>query len=642
MPRRAFQSHLDPAIKKLIMTSLPRSEAASYISRLEHWQHSKGNEWLAARLKALWNMALLARSNSLEQIPGVCQASRIACDDKGWPKGIEGDLVRRFAMIQHPAKLRRLAVAFRAYTALRLDETSPAQLNKAETSITSPAPPSVSPSWVYGLTVVTPWVGPNDRKVRDRRDVRLDSLAKLSGTSSYPSLLKVPGKDRQQQPFLSMAASLLTRGWVPRSLVEHLGDFGLRRSAEYFQRGCEMPVCGKIGVIQEGGAKARVVAMPTAWIQFYCMPYHKHIMRVVRSLDRGEFLKDNHQYGMSCATKQIVGVGMALGALEQHRFCAAVDLSSATDRFPLGLQQRTCSLLGIPEFSEALMDLRGPWIALPKSGQTRWYYRVGQPMGLYGSFPLFHLTHFLLLNALSAHLGLRPDGSNFAVLGDDVLVFSPELREIYLKALEALGVPVSQHKCYSGDLVEFAGFLITRSGKTATAFRPYKFSRDPGRLPVLAVCHALGSVVSSWGPYWERAYGEYVATRGMRDLTLEPLISDPEDPIGTSGLPGSRWIGASLNKATYYPLATFTPLHEVERQHWLEGAMRHWEQERFTLLKEEELLVDIGRPGVTDPSNFDPQSYTTWDTARKRGDPFREFGKDPLVAELRRREGTVL
>jgi hypothetical protein len=292
-------------------------------------------------------------------------------------------------------------------------------------------------------------------------------------------------------------------------------------------------------------------------------------------------------------------------------------------------------MLGICEFGEALKELTGPWIGLPKSTQTRWYYGCGQPMALYGSFPLFHLTHFLLLNSLAASLGLPADGRNFAVLGDDVIIFSEMLRQKYLEALKSLGVPVSQHKCYEGALVEFAGFIITKCGNSATAFRPYKHNPD-GNISVMNACHAVGAPIREWSPYWRRAFGEYTATLGKRDLTLEPLYSDPEDPKKGSGLPGSKWIGNVLNRTlSCYPLTALVP-SEAHVSVWCDRIAEHWEAERFALLKEEELLVDIGHKGVTDPSRFDPSQYLVEDQARKsEAYAFRSFSKDPLVREYR-------
>lgn len=619
------KAKLSPTLRKLIHASLPPPLDRIYIQNLERWLRFKGPEWVAARLKAVWNMALLARSGQSEQIPQVCLEARIARGPDGGPKGIEGILVRLFAGIQKPSKLRRLSVALRSYTAIVLPKASFAQVEKAKRSINQPGPLTGArfvghkPANCVGLL-------PHGFRSLTPKPaaIKLDKLSRLSGTSRYPSLLKIPGKDLKRQPYLSLVASLLTKGVVPSVLVDRLGDFQLRRLASDVQRSLGDPTFGRINVIQEGGAKGRVVCSPNAWVQFYCYPYHRYLVRYIRSLEAGEqWVKLSH--GASCALDQPRGVYLALKKLNANSFCAGVDLSSATDRFPLDYQVEVTKYLGIPDFGDALRELKGPYWA-PDGSQ--WQYGRGQAMGLYGSFPLFHLSHFALLNGLSYRLGLPADGQQFSVLGDDVLIFNENLLGDYLHTLETWEVPVSWHKSYQGNLVEFAGFLITKSGNSWTAFRPYKHQPDDFS-SVLNVLHSVGAPVRGWSNFWAKAFDEYTRTMGMRSLSLEPLL--PEDRLASNGdgLPGSRWIGSQLNRAAYYLPTSIDP----------EPLIRAWESERYDLLKEGELLIDIGSPGVTDPSIFDPEDYSTEDSARKRFQSLLVgFSKDPLIRELRRHE----
>lgn len=623
MPRKSSRDKLSPTTRKLIHASLPQPLADRYIRTVDHWIRSKGLEWTAARLKALWNMALLARSGQKEQIPKVCRESRIACDSS-YPKGIEGILVRQFAEIQAPSKLRRLAVTLRCYTSLVLPNASTAQVDKSRRSINNPGTPTgvefvgCYPTDTIGLLPH----GPKAVRWPDR--VMLDKLTRLSGTSRYPSLLRIPGKDLQQQPFLSLASSLMTKGVVPDVLVDCLGDFQLRKLAAECQSESGDATFGRINVIQEGGAKGRVVCSPNAWVQYYMYPFHQ---RLVRYLTRVESREPgmNGTWGVSCALDQLRGVSVALSRLENGSFCAGVDLSSATDRFPLDYQVEMTKYLGVPEMGSALSALRGPYWA-PDGDQ--WTYGAGQPMGVYGSFPLFHLSHFALLNGLSYQLDLPMDRSNFAVLGDDVLIFDENLLGSYLSTLERWQVPVSWHKSYQGNLVEFAGFLITKSGNSWTAFRPYKHQPDDFS-SVIQVLHGLGVPVRGWSSYWAKAFDEYTATRGMRHLSLEPLIPEDRPPVRGDGLPGSRWIGSQLNRAAWF-LPDYSPAPA--------DYQRAWEADRYALLKEVELPMDIGHPGVTDPSVFNPADYQQDDLAHKRlSNLWVGFGKDPLVRELRQR-----
>lgn len=88
-------------------------------------------------------------------------------------------------------------------------------------------------------------------------------------------------------------------------------------------------------------------------------------------------------------------------------------------------------------------------------------FTTGQPLGYYGSWPLFAFTHHLLVwwCAEQVKPGIRFD--RYAVLGDDVLSTDPAVAEHYRASLKRLGV--SEHKSLisSTGSVEFAKrFLV--------------------------------------------------------------------------------------------------------------------------------------------------------------------------------------
>lgn len=626
---------------KMLTATLPGPLAALYYRTLTHWVKHKGPEWTALRLKALWNIALLLRSGDVAQIPPVASEARIACAD-GLPKGVEGVLVRLWANAQRPSRIRAMAVPFRAYTAIKLTNESAVQVNKSKRSITEPG--SNNPGYVatsqqnYRLIkagkfprecVLT--LSPFGKRLRPKAELKLDNLSRLSGTSTYPNLLKIPNRDSKRSPYLSLAASLCTKGKVPSSLIEKFGDFQMRKLAEEYQLESDDLTFGKITIIQEGGAKGRVVCSPNAWVQFYCHPYHRYLMEVLRSIETGNADPDL-TFGVSCALDQVRGVYTALNRLNSGSFCHAVDLSSATDRFPLWLQQLTCEELGIPEFASALEELKGPYWGLDG---TEWHYGAGQPMGLYGSFPLFHLTHFMLLNGLSYRLGLSNQEAQFCVLGDDVLIFDEDLLQLYLETLERFKVPISWHKSYKGNLVEFAGFLITRSRNAWTAFRPYKYGNHGEMSSVLNVLHACGASTRGWSNYWAKAFSMYQKTAGLRSLDLSPLAPDDPDVRKDEGSPGLAWFGALLQRLAYYPTVKETELPDFS------GA---WFIDRYTLCQTQISSMDPFYYGETVPTDvvfdhnsFSPEQYVLEDRARKRT-IYQMFWKDPVVKTIKHGE----
>jgi len=213
------------------------------------------------------------------------------------------------------------------------------------------------------------------------------------------------------------------------------------------------------------------------------------------------------------------------------------------------------------------------------------------------------------------------------VLGDDVVIFDDKLLCRYLQCLGLLRVPISRHKSYSGDVVEFAGYVITKSRNSWTAFRPYKGER--GLSSVLNVAHAVGAPIEQWGRYWANAYEAYRATLGKRLLDMSPIVQGEQLPQG-SGLPGSKYFGSLFNRLSYS--WTF----ETDPSDFAEA----WAEERHILLKEEWSVLET-REIFDSRSDFDPKEYVITDRLLKRATPDYVFSQDPLVAEYRQGRAAI-
>lgn len=140
-----------------------------------------------------------------------------------------------------------------------------------------------------------------------------------------------------------------------------------------------------------------------------------------------------------------------LDLLHGVKGCAySVDLKSATDRWPL---------LVMFELAQALFD-RSTASAVVNSALGTNVFDVaftkkravvafvpGQPLGLYASWPLFALSHHLIIWWAAEHV--YPGGyfDKYALLGDDVLIVDDRVCQQYRLILERLGVGVSEGKC---------------------------------------------------------------------------------------------------------------------------------------------------------------------------------------------------
>jgi len=139
----------------------------------------------------------------------------------------------------------------------------------------------------------------------------------------------------------------------------------------------------------------------------------------------------------------------------------SIDLSAATDRMPIALQQRLVEhVYGSSEKSKAwkrvLVDL--PFTSRENVSVE---YGAGQPMGAYSSWPVMALTHHIMVQV--AALRARASGSStapftsYALLGDDLVIANDNVAREYKKLLATLCMPFSIEKTHvSATTFEFA------------------------------------------------------------------------------------------------------------------------------------------------------------------------------------------
>jgi hypothetical protein len=222
---------------------------------------------------------------------------------------------------------------------------------------------------------------------------------------------------------------------------------------------------GRISFIQEPGYKLRAVANPNRVLQLALEPLKVGVLHILE-YTYGQYAKDRTDF----TTDQQLGISKVQSWLQNDQVVHSVDLSDATNNFPLTLQLKYMRLMNdtfheVGSFHhECFEDYLQVWQKVSTStwemkglqGGIRW--SVGQPLGLGPSFPIFALSHNMLLDSLT-----QKHGGNFVVLGDDVAIVGDDLHKAYRSALVTLDCPVSEHKCLSSDrCAEFAGKVITK------------------------------------------------------------------------------------------------------------------------------------------------------------------------------------
>jgi hypothetical protein len=524
----------------MIINKVAGKYSSGYQREIERFLSSNGPEWTVNRLKACWNAALHLKGGCPDLAKEVYQQNSISYHkDTMVPKGPIGPVVRTFVEARQPAVMRRWAAVLRFYTGIRLTETSWKQFKKAQDSINSPL--SVPTEQMESLSKqivdeVLKAYG-NPKAVPEVDNIYADQLR---GTAKYFSPLRVP-KEVRAMPYSSMTLSLITTAWVPDSL-DYQTPCQEMRQALRRDPAVNDKFIGRISFIQESGCKGRVVAQPSAWLQLAFMPLHKTLVRFT----------NKHFGGNTCVYDQEGGIWVPIQRIASGENPVSVDLSSATDRLPRFLQTYLLERIGLENYAQALEDVcQRPFVAEWKGMQIPFFYRVGQPMGLYGSFPLLNLSNIVIAKYSELHSGFKPrEGvpTCFYVLGDDIVFLDNKAADIYKSVLVKLGVEVSPTKCRSGRVAEFAGFTILPTNRGATAFRPYKL---PGVSRTITnpveFLHAMGIKARSLSSKWERYFDAYQRGIPLLSPCLSPLVSEEKDPMSSTFRADNRWMISMTN-----------------------------------------------------------------------------------------------
>jgi len=595
---------------------------------IEGWIACNGKEWTCNRIKAIWNASLHLRNGDREQARLVFQENSIAYHKRTMlPKGNWSFVVRHFVTAQRPSVIRRYAAVLRYYTSLKLNRVSVKQQRKFVGAITSP-------SKTMG-NVSIPWIESSMKKELMNR-VRLSRIKSqkglhtlisalqreytkpyhelLSGSSYYFSDQK-PDRRVRNLPYGSFVHSWITSMRTPSILsydLPNLVDTNLMMMDLGGWIGDQH--MGRICVLQEQGCKARVVNQPSARVQYGFYPLHSILSRLNRELFPRE----------SCVEDQVKGIYTVLDHLESGNDVYSVDLSSATDRFPRRVSNQLLLSLGLTKYAQAMEQYcqeEFPLYYDNKLSAQCLKYSVGQPMGLYGSFPLFHMSNLLVASIAwkrmeQVHknsLVSFHDGTCFRVLGDDIVISDKRIAHAYCEIMRTLGCEISVNKSFSGKVAEFAGFVaVPASRGRYTAFRPYKVPEGARITNPLEFLHGLGIKASSVSPYWERMFQAYSRTLGQRDLSLSPLIPNEERPIGYSKA-SSQWMNALAQRVL--------DLEDIGNQNQ-DDRPDHW-----TMFQEH----SDGESTL----GFVPSTYIPLDEASKRRRRNRNISisQDPLIKE---------
>jgi hypothetical protein len=272
---------------------------------------------------------------------------------------------------------------------------------------------------------------------------------------------------------------------------------------------------GKLAFLDEPAGKVRVVAMVDVVTQSILKPLHDWIFQVVKKLPMDGTFDQTRPIDLLSQT----------GCKDVYSY----DLSSATDRLPLALQEGILGwLLGekVARMWAALLVNR-TYSIHPRTAderglnQTGFHYACGQPMGAYSSWAMLALTHHFCVQLCAA----RVYGMNcawfesYALLGDDIVIADNAVAQEYLKLMtKELRVDIQETKSlisHNGTF-EFAKRTVVR-GIDAT---PISLK---GYLAGLRNLAALEGVIAKVPGIWESKLSSILRACGFGYKALSSL-----------------------------------------------------------------------------------------------------------------------
>jgi hypothetical protein len=197
---------------------------------------------------------------------------------------------------------------------------------------------------------------------------------------------------------------------------------------------------GKFSIIKDPELKRRVIAMLDYNSQLLLRPVHDNLLNLLRRLPQDRtFTQDPHNKWTP----------------RGNRFWS-LDLSAATDRFPIDLQTKVIS--SIYQNRDFALAWRNILIDRDFSCEEGKYmrYSVGQPMGAYSSWAAFTITHHVVV-AWAAKLSGLDNFNSYIILGDDIVINHDTVAANYIAIMTKLGVDISLQKTHvSRNTYEFA------------------------------------------------------------------------------------------------------------------------------------------------------------------------------------------
>jgi hypothetical protein len=458
---------------RLVAIGVPHYSINPLVDLVFKWVSSNGPEWTVSRIKSL-KIDLIRRKAGLKS-----ELQWVRKNRTGFPSGVFGSLMRWCLESKSDSGSRKrfnsVLQALNISSLFTHEVVTESQLTKFLGGVNCMEPDRLSVEFLYNYSHHVMGLIPYQQVKRGG-----NSLLEYQGSPvKWAPLFHEKTRTRQSDNvFAEMQYASgpenYTFAWTYNELYAPVVR-GIRGPQIRLNINPDKHLYGgEVHFLQEPGLKLRAIASPYRIHQLALKPIGDAIYDTVK-----------RYCNWDCTFDQSKAMPWIQKSLAERKTVHSIDLTGATDYFPLGIQLVTLravfgDILDI-KLIEEISRLR--WKS--EAGDIQW--QRGQPLGLYPSFGMFTLTHGILLHYLLSKQGVKYD-HQFFVVGDDVIILDDTLYNDYIDFLDLTHCPWSPSKSISSSLLaEFAGKIVLED-QVIASYKWRKMSNDN----FLDICKNLG------------------------------------------------------------------------------------------------------------------------------------------------------
>jgi len=370
--------HASHLRERFVAIGVSKSLASALSAQVSKWVEESGQEWTVNRLKLLKTGFLRRIAGETYNLPYVATRK----DSLGAiPKGPFGVLWNGVTV----SDIKTISVALNCmmvYSTFMSEVVTPKQWEKFHQSMTRAQPDPAQLASVVELMRIPKWMrvdtgigletfeefvvrkGYAPKYVSDQIERFVETGTGMALWEEFP---------QYKTCFNTLASPVDSRiGWD--DMFGYHDPLDSRLTWE--------PV-GSLGVTQEPGYKLRVFANPNICHQLAMSRMKRQLFSLLRRVK------------WDCTFNQSVGTEWVKAQLISGKKVYSIDLSDATNNFPLEVQLNILQAIGCAREDVELFHRlsRAPWRSTHEAKGKNYRWTVGQPLGLGPSFAAFALTH---------------------------------------------------------------------------------------------------------------------------------------------------------------------------------------------------------------------------------------------------------